>query len=169
MEIIKWVIYGMILVTSTGIGILYAQKYQKRVTELKDFKTALNMLKTKIRYTYAPLNDIFSDISKSVNSKVSSIFENAIIHMDRKSATDSWNMAINETETSLTKEDKEIICQFGKLLGKTDLDGQINEIDLSLNFLEAQIEKAEDEKQKNAKLYKSLGAITGIGIIIVLI
>lgn len=169
MEIIKWLLYVMILVTSSGIGIMYSQKYQKRVTELKDFKTALNMLKTKIRFTYAPLKDIFLDISKSITSKSANVFEKARIHMERESATDSWIKAVNETDTNITKEDKEIICQFGKLLGKTDLDGQLNEIDLCLNFLELQIEKAENEKQKNAKLYKSLGVIAGVGIIIIII
>ena len=169
MEIIKWMVYGLIFTTSTTIGILYSQKYQKRVLELKDFKTALNMLKTKIRFTYAPLKDIFYDISKSIKSKTAMVFETAYKNMERYNATNSWNNAINETEMSITKEDREIILQFGKLLGKTDIDGQINEIELSLNFLETQIEKAEEEKQKNSKLYKSLGIITGVGLIIILI
>ena len=57
---------------------------------------------------------------------------------------------------------------FGKLLGKTDKKGQISEIDLSLNFIEKQIQKAEVEKNKNAKLYKSLGVLIGCGITIIL-
>ena len=169
MEIIKWVIYMLILIASSSIGIIYSQKYQKRVDELKDFKTALNMLKTKIRFTYAPLKEVFIDISKSLQSKTANIFSNVCTYMENNDVTQSWNKAINETETSITKEDKEILSKFGKLLGKTDLEGQLNEIELSLNFLETQIEKAEVEKNKNAKLYKSLGVIAGIGIIIILI
>ncbi len=169
METLKWIIYVLIFATSTGLGILYSQKYQKRVNELKDFKTALNMLKTKIRFTYAPLKEIFYDISKSITSKTGKIFEEAADYMDKVGATDSWTSAVKSAELCVTKEDKEVICQFGKLLGKTDLDGQLNEIELSLNFLETQIQKAEEEKNKNAKLYKSLGVIAGAGIIIILI
>ena len=40
---------------------------------------------------------------------------------------------------------------FGKLLGKTDKKGQISEIDLSLNFIENQIQHAEFEKNKSTK------------------
>lgn len=169
MDIIKWFVYGLIFTTSTTIGILYSQKYQKRVQELKDFKRAFNILKTKIRYTYAPLRDIFDDIAKSLSSKTAIVFEMASNYMDREDATESWNRAVNENEMSITREDKEAIYQFGKLLGKTDIEGQLNEIDLSLTFLESQIEKAEVEKNKNAKLYKSLGSIAGIGIIIILL
>ena len=55
------------------------------------------------------------------------------------------------------------------MLGKTDIDGQISQIDLTINLLEMQIEKAEMDRQRNAKLYKTLGAITGVGIIIILL
>jgi len=169
MELIKWLLYALIFATSTTIGILHSQKYQKRVQELQDFKSAFNMLKTKIRYTYAPLKDIFEDIARNVYSKTATVFEMASKYMDDENATVSWNRAVTEAELSITKEDKNAICELGKLLGKTDIDGQINEIELSLTFLENQIEKAEVEKNKNAKLYKSLGAITGIAIIIILL
>ncbi len=169
MEIIKWIFYVLILWTSSSIGIIYSKKYQNRVNELKDFKTALNMLKTKIRFTNDPLKECFADISKSVTSKTANIFSNTCTYMEKYDVTTSWNKAINDTETNLTKEDKKIINMFGRLLGKTDLDGQLNEIELSLNFIETQIETAEVENSKSTKLYKSLGIITGIGIIIVLI
>ena len=163
MELLKWMLYALVLGTSTTIGFLFSQKYQKRVEELKDFKSAFTIFKTKIRFTYAPLRDIFDDISNSISSKTALVFKNAIKYMEQENATDSWNRAVQETELNITKEDKESICSLGKLLGKTDLEGQMNEIDLSLTFLETQIEKAEKEKEKNAKLYRTLGTITGIG------
>lgn len=54
------------------------------------------------------------------------------------------------------------------MLGKTDLDGQISEIELSDTFLDEQIESAIFEKNKKEKLNKSLGMIAGITIIILL-
>lgn len=46
--------------------------------------------------------------------------------------------------------------------------GQVSEIDLTLSFLNNQIDKAEKERAKNEKLYRTLGAITGLGIVIIL-
>ena len=57
----------------------------------------------------------------------------------------------------------EIFC------GQTDVEGQIREISLTSNFIDIQIEKAEDECKKNEKLYRTLGTIVGIAIVIILI
>ena len=54
------------------------------------------------------------------------------------------------------------------MLGKTDIDGQVSEINQFLSLLEGQIVIAEEEKNKNSKMYKSLGTIVGLGIVIVL-
>ena len=74
-----------------------------------------------------------------------------------------------ESEKNFTQEDKEIIKMIGKLLGKTDLKGQVNEIDLGLNLVDKQIKKAENQMIKNVKLYKTMGIVCGIGICIILI
>ncbi len=58
---------------------------------------------------------------------------------------------------------------FGKLLVKTNVEGQISEIELLEKFLNDQIKIAEEDKMKNEKLYRSLGVIIGIAIVIILV
>ncbi|MCI8832759.1 MAG: hypothetical protein HFJ18_03035 [Clostridia bacterium] len=58
---------------------------------------------------------------------------------------------------------------FGKILGQTDLQGQIGKVKLTLDFLETQIQHAQTEENKNKKLYKTLGVLTGMGLVIILI
>lgn len=74
-----------------------------------------------------------------------------------------------EKNINLEKEDKGTIKMFGKLLGKTDKAGQINEINVTSKLVDTLIEKAEEEKNKNYKLFKTLGCVVGVGICIVLI
>jgi stage III sporulation protein AB len=57
---------------------------------------------------------------------------------------------------------------LSKLLGKTNLEGQVREIELTQSFLKKQIEDAEQERQKNEKLYKTLGMTIGLAIVILL-
>lgn len=63
----------------------------------------------------------------------------------------------------------ECIKNLGKLLGKTDIEGQVNQVELVKQFLEKQISDAYAEKNKNEKMYQKLGAIVGLMIVIVLI
>ena len=58
---------------------------------------------------------------------------------------------------------------MGKLLGKTDIEGQLSEISLGLDLINKQLVDAEYERNKNSKLYKTMGVILGLGISIILI
>ena len=69
---------------------------------------------------------------------------------------------------NLKNEDLNLIRTFGNMLGKTDVEGQISEINQFAILLNGQIEKAKDEEGKNSKMYKSLGTIVGLGIVILL-
>lgn len=169
MLIIKCIILSLILGISATIGVTIAQKYKKRELELKEIKTALNMFKSKIKYTYEPIPDTFMDVSKNFSCNISNIFRTASEKMKEESAGDAWNSAIDSTYTNMNTEDKNVLKSLSKMLGKTDLEGQLKEIELTDNFLNYQIEKAENERQKNEKLYKTLGIVTGIGFVIILI
>lgn len=61
-----------------------------------------------------------------------------------------------------------MIKTLGIMLGKTDIEGQISEIDEYEILLETQIKKAEAEQLKNEKMCKSLGTIIGLAIVIIL-
>lgn len=169
MFFIKCLIYILIFSSSTYIGILISKQYSNRVNELKEMKLALNILKTKIRFTSEPLYNIFHEISMSSNGNISNLFRNISENLKTSSAKNAWENAIENESLSIKNEDRQALKSMGKLLGKTDLNGQISEIELTEAFLEAQISDAQNERNKNEKLYKTLGMVTGVGIIVILI
>lgn len=169
MIIFKTVTLLLIFICSTGIGILMANKYKKRVEELSNMKKALNIFETKMKYTYQPIPDIFEEISKNFENNIGYIFKTAYENMQNKSASDSWNIALDSINTNMQKNDIQVLKGLSKLLGKTDIQGQISEIELTDNFLNIQIEEAKKALDKNEKLYKNLGVITGLALVIILI
>lgn len=70
MIIIKWIILFSIFIISSLIGTVLANKYRERVKDLKQVRSALNILKTKIEYTYEPLPQIFAEISDEFNNNI---------------------------------------------------------------------------------------------------
>ena len=169
MIIFKTFILFIIFFISYFLGITISKKYSSRVKELKEIKSALNMFEEKIKFTYETIPDVFFEISQNTSESISKIFEEASYNMKMMSAGLAWEKAIDESNTKLTKEDKETLKGLAKMLGKTDLDGQVSEIRLVQKFLETKLEDAELEKNKNEKLYKTLGITCGLAIVIVLI
>lgn len=82
MLVFKIIIYTFIFLNSSLIGILISKKYTNRVNELQEFKNALNIFKTKIRYTYETIPEIFAEIAKSVNPNVGYVFHIASREMN---------------------------------------------------------------------------------------
>lgn len=169
MQIIKYILLIGILIASILIGRLISKKYVDRVKELKEMKNALNIFKTKMRFTYEPIPDIFEEIAKQLtNGNIATIFLKASKKMKQKTAGQAWEEALEE-ENNLNKEDKEILNSLSRLLGKTDLEGQLSEVEVTTTFLETQIKKAEEARKKNEKMYQTLGMVAGLAIVIVLL
>ena len=59
MIILKYIMIFLVFLVSFVIGNLISKKYILRVKELKDFKNALNIIGSKIKFTYEPLPEIF--------------------------------------------------------------------------------------------------------------
>lgn len=169
MYIIKYFILFIILVSSTLIGKFLSKKYVYRLEELEDMKNALNMLKAKIKFTYEPIPETFDEIAKNVNRNIGNIFNLAKNEMERLSAGEAWEEAVEKTECNLKNEDKKAIKSLSKLLGQTDIEGQISQIEITEEFINTQIREAEEEKRKNEKLYVRLGTVMGLAIVIILI
>ena len=168
----KYSILFFIFLIATLIGNLFSKKYRNRVEELKSFKEAFNILESKIKFTYEPLGDIFEEIySLFYKNKISYIFKETKKNMIKSDFKKSWEDAIeaNKQNYDLNYEDINTIKKLGNMLGKTDIQGQLSEIKLNMNFLDIQIAYAEEERKKNEKMYRTLGTIFGLAIIIILI
>ena len=168
MQFIKYFILFLILVSSSLIGKFLSKKYVYRLEELEEMKNSLNILKTKIKFTYEPIPDIFEEISKNTNKNIGNIFLLAKEKMEKMPASKAWEIAVEKIECNLKKEDKKTIKLLSKLLGRTDIEGQISQIEITEEFLNTQIKEAEEEKIKNEKLYTRLGTVMGLTIVIIL-
>ena len=168
MQMIKYFMLFIILVACSLIGRYLSKKYVIRVNELEEMKNALNMFQSKIKFTYEPIPEIFGEIAQNTNKSIGQVFKIAKEKMETNTANMAWEEAIEESENNLTKEDKYVLKTLSKLLGQTDIEGQTSQIEITQKFLETQLKEAQEQKEKNEKLYSKLGTTIGLAIVIIL-
>lgn len=116
MQIIKYCMLFFVFILSVLIGRYISQKYRYRLEELEEMKNALNIFKSKIKFTYEPIPEIFQEISKNINYNISKLFNKATDNMQDETASLAWEKAIDEFSGNLNKEDKQAIKTLSKLL-----------------------------------------------------
>lgn len=170
MPFIKYILIFFILGATIQIGNILSKKYINRVLELEQMNNMLNIFKSKIKFTCLTLQEIYNQIYEDNKNNIGKIFKNASEKMNDNEASMAWNLALDEAieTTSLTKEDIDNLKNLGKMLGNTNIEGQISQIELTEHLLKEQIKEAQEEKRKNAKLYKTLGVTTGLALAIIL-
>ena len=69
----------------------------------------------------------------------------------------------------ISKEDEEEMKIIGKSLSSIDKDFNIEAINMITEYIDTKMEDIEKEKNKNTKMYQSLGVLSGLMIVILLI
>ena len=109
MQVIKYIMLFFLFTSSTVLGKMLSQKYVERVKELEDIKNALNIFKTKIKFTYSPISEIFEEISLNSSTKnISNLFLKSKENMKNLSASDSWLKALEEISKSMNLQNEDI-------------------------------------------------------------
>ena len=157
-------ILGMVavLISSVLTGFLMAKNLSERIGELKDIYQCATHIKTELEYRAADICECFKRRGTLFSLAHSYIVNDGLL------PSEALKKAAEEQEL-LNKNDKEIIFQFAENLNKEDVDGQIANTALFLENIKARIKDAEGEYLMKNRLYKSGGAVVGIGLIILLL
>lgn len=164
----------IIFCTCTIIGYIYGKRFSTRLENLILLEQCIKILETEIVYGSTPLPQALSNVYRKGNIKVSYIFEEIkddLLLNKRDSVYSSFLLVEDKmyNELHFKKEDVETFLSLGRVLGTSDRMDQQKNLILIYNQIAALILEARFERNKNEKLYKNLGIITGIGIIIILV
>lgn len=173
MIIYKMIISILVIAITTYLGNLKAVKLKNREYILRDMVTFLKLVRNEIEYMLSILPNAYEasrhKINSELNIKISNIVNDMVNY--ENSPTFVENSIVNNIYSidSLTEYDKNVFSSTLKNLGRSDLDGQINIIENTVNIIEDQISEANEVKKKNSKVYKTVGMITGLMIVIIFI
>ncbi|NMA34407.1 MAG: stage III sporulation protein AB [Clostridiaceae bacterium] len=163
----------VVLLSSSFLGYIMSRDCSKRPQQLRRMQNLLQMFENQITYLSDVLAEVFERIGRAGGE--TGIFFITAVELLKKgqasSASEAWEKAVKKCirMTALNKEDEQVLLSFGRSLGNTDLDGQIRNIRLTLGQLAMQERKAEENRKKNESMYRSLGILGGMAVVIVLV
>jgi stage III sporulation protein AB len=170
-----WTLIGaaLILITTTWAGFEGAKQLSERSRQLRLLKLALQSLEAEIMYGQTPLEAAALKLSKQLPGPLSLFFVEFANRLGKGETTvkEAWEESLLKvwSKLALKQGEFEILSQFGETLGRHDRFQQQKQIQLALTHLEREESDALDKQSRYEKMVKSLGFLSGLLLIILLI
>ncbi|WP_144935693.1 stage III sporulation protein SpoIIIAB [Paenibacillus sp. 32O-W] len=161
----------LIIGAGTMFGFYQSMQLSRRPRQIRELIHMLQRLETEIGYGSTPLSDALLASSKSLSEPVAALFRRAAEYLDQPTGMTTeacWRKAVVEgwRDTAMKAGEREVLLQLGHSLGITDREDQLKHLRLAVNHLLAEEEQAAEDQRKYAKMWKSLGALAGALIVI---
>lgn len=168
--------FGAVMIIAAAYlwGNEISSRYRRRVQNLEELVLTLEMFLTEIRYGLTPLPRVFEELGHRVRRPVGNLFcEAAALMKDGEghSALECWKKAAGKYEHELCfmPGDLQLLEKLGKVWGKGDKEGQARQVALVQELFRQALEEARLEQHKNEKIWKYLGLLGGMTLVIFLI
>ena len=171
--LLKVMASGFIIWATTTFGFTQAGRYRDRPRHLRQLQSALGALATEINYGATPLPLAFSQLAGSFEPPGGILFRAVADSLAQPgmSAALAWQeglMLLGEC-SALTGSDVLILQPLGAVLGKSDRLDQERHLRLTMQHLERAAVEAEEERATNERLWRSLGVLSGLLLVIILL
>ncbi|GIN60578.1 stage III sporulation protein SpoAB [Robertmurraya siralis] len=163
----------VIILATTWTGFEASRHLNERPRQLRLLKSALQSLEAEIMYGHTPLHEASRRIAAQMSKPLSWFFDAFAKKLTNTETTvrEAWEESLKEVWklTALKQGEFEIMKQFGETLGRHDRVSQQKQIQLTLTHLEREEQDAYDRQAKYEKMVKSLGFLSGLLLVILLL
>lgn len=163
-------LWGCVLVVfaAGGFGLAKAFGFFSQLHTVREFSSALEILKCEMNYTLSPLAKLCRTVSKRTKGACSYFFLSYAQLLDQglPRGIAVRRVLSNEKNIKLPGEAQMAILELFETLGAYELEGENKLLQLTAHRLNAAAEHLEKEKKPLAKSYAALGLCTGLALVI---
>lgn len=151
-----------------------ADELKRRLENLKQLKRGLTIIKNEISFSSREMQGAAQELSETLSGDFKDVFfsisQNLYKNPD-KSFGQAWEEGTKGyAKGSLISENAlKIMKDFSCFAGQKSKEIEIENIDKTINLLEDEIKNENEDFSKNRKLIFSLGGITGLSLLIILL
>ncbi|MEW5922028.1 MAG: stage III sporulation protein AB [Bacillota bacterium] len=164
----------LIIFAAYYFGCSMSAVYKNRVRRLEDLLVSLEIFKAEINYGLSLLPEVFHSIAGKVRGPVGGLFTRTGEYMKMKegfSAGECWRNSLRDrqVEMELAKGQMELLEKMGLIWGRGDKNDQLKQATLMQELLRQALHEARGERDKNEKMWRYLGLLGGITVVILLL
>jgi len=162
-----------LIISCGALGFYFAAKEGFRVQELQEFKKALIILSSEIEHLRTPLPMASESIARRSNEPVSGLFSEFAVLLKQnegETAYRLWSQVLERLKgrSYFAAEDLDVLDGFGKTLGYLDKQMQQSAIAVTVEYIDDKTVSLQAQAEKNRRMYRSLGVIGGLLLVVVL-
>lgn len=169
-------IIGSICIVLSGIAVgwLYGEKIEKRYKELLDLKRTFQIIYSDISYASTSFLEVLQHVKSQSLKEFQPFFgyvEAEIRYKSKRKLTEIWEegMELHLQELHLIEKDRIELMQVGRNIGNIDRKQQLCMLQIYLDKLEITLQELLQEKEKKIKLYRTLGMLGSVFVVVMLL
>lgn len=168
---VKWIGIILLFAACCYFGESSGRKLFRRRNFLGEVTVFAGTIKSKIRFTG---EEIFPAVRESAAQQalMGRYFGSFPLAEDcEKCFEEAWNASAEEAAAgcSLTVDDLHLLYGFGKGLGVTDTEGQIEHISMYEEFFRQSYQSAKEDARVKGRLYRICGVCAGAALALLLL
>lgn len=161
----------LLLLAGAGTGWQFAARLGQRVRELRSLGLALRVLEREVAVGATPLPLALGRAAQVAEPAVARLLGHAAARLSDGSgctARQAWEDACAQTPLSLSAAELEVLRGLGVTLGTSGRSDQVRHIALVRERLAAREEEAREEAERQGRLYRYLGVLVPLALLLAL-
>ena len=173
----KLVVLGLVFAACVGVGVEMAARLKCRVRLLEAMGSLVRDLRSRmlqLGMTLPEALDAWAPDPTRPEGRMSACVKEEV-QAPGITLPDAWRRAVERLHREhrqfccLSAEDVGRLAEAGRYLGEMDMLSQERSMDFVAHILQEQIDQATANATRLGKLYNTMGVLTGIGLVVLLL
>ena len=168
---LKLIGLSLILAASGAVGAGLAGTVRRQQAQTLALIDALLRIRHELQYRLTPLPEIFAALGGSRNREIAEFFSRLAALLS-SAQTCTVGYACRQAQTrglSLSSAARGTILSLFDSLGRYDLEGSVQALDLALSRLREEVKALQNSAAARCRTYLTLGVCTGLAAAVILI
>lgn len=167
----KWIGAVLVLLSCGGCGFSMAASHRGEEKLYRNMIRLTQYMKTELQYRLTPLPDLCQGAAMELGGIIGRIFVNLSYELQNQILPDaaSCMQTVLNQEKTIPSEIRKLLLEFGRILGRYDLEGQV----LSLDAIRARSEESlallKTHREERLRGYQTLGLCAGAALVVLFI